>query len=86
MTRTAIVLATLLIMMSAGFAEDAQKTDCADMNANAAKRMDCVQIPRGRFRRATSSPDRSGRSFFGEGYDARVMAPTYPVYEPYRAR
>src|SRR5450631_594057 len=39
-----------------------------------------------RVRRSTSSPDKQDRSFFGEGYDARVMAPTYPLYEPYRAR
>jgi hypothetical protein len=91
MTRTAIVLATLLTMMSAGFAEDAPKqnapkTDCANADINAAERMDCVQTPRARVRRSTSSPDKSGRAFFGEGYDARVMAPTYPMYEPYRAR
>jgi hypothetical protein len=86
MTRTAIVLATLLIMMFAGFAEDAPKTDCANADINAAERMDCVQTPRARVRRSTSSPDKPGRSFFGEGYDARVIVPTYPMYEPYRAR
>jgi hypothetical protein len=91
MTRTAIVLATLLIMMSAGFAEDAPKqdapkTDCANADINAAERTDCVQTPRARVRRSTSSPDKPGRAFFDHGYDARVMAPTYPMYEPYRAR
>jgi hypothetical protein len=91
MIRIAVVLATLLMMMAAGFAEDAPKqdapkTDCANADINAAERMDCVQTPRARARRATSSPDKPGRFFFGQGYDARVMAPTYPMYEPYRAR
>ena len=86
MTRAAIVLTTLLTLMSAGFAEDAPKSDCANAAINAAERMDCVQTPKARVRRSTSSPDKPGKSFFGEGYDARVMAPTYPMYEPYRAR
>jgi hypothetical protein len=86
MIRIAVVSATLLMMMSAGFAEDAPKTDCASGAITAAEKMDCVQTPRARVRRGNSSPDKPYRFFFGDGYDARVMAPTYPMYEPYRAR
>jgi hypothetical protein len=96
MIRIAVVLATLLMMTSAGFAEDAPKqdapkqdapkNDCASGDTNAYEMTDCVQTPRARVHRTPSSPDKPGRSFFGEGYDARVMVPMYPRYEPYRAR
>jgi hypothetical protein len=90
MIRIAVVLATLLMMMSAGFAEDAPKqeapkNDCGSGATAAAERMDCAQTPRARVRRTTSTPDKPA-SFLGNGYDARVMVPTYPKYEPYRAR
>jgi hypothetical protein len=90
MIRIAMVSATLLMMMSIGFAEDAPKgdapkTECATGDTKVAEKMDCAQLPRARVRRRTSTEDRQG-SFFGSGYDARVMVPTYPKYEPYRAR
>jgi hypothetical protein len=90
MIRIAMVSATLLMMMSAGFAEDAPKqdapkNDCAGADTEAAEKMDCAQTPRARVRRSTSTPDKPV-NFLGNGYDARVMVPMYPKYEPYRAR
>ena len=92
MIRIAVVLTTLLTMMSIGFAQDAPrentpKTDCATGDSTVAEKMDCAELPRARarVRRRISTEDRPG-TFFGDGYDARVMAPTYPMYEPYRAR
>jgi hypothetical protein len=76
-----IVLATLLMMTSVGFAEDAAKQDapkneCSTGDTKAAETADCARAPKARVRRTTSTPDKLG-SFFGNGYDARVMAPTY---------
>ena len=81
MIRIAVVSATLLVMMSVGFAEDAAKQDapkyeCVTGDTKAAGTTDCVETPRARSRHRTSTPDKPG-SFFGNGYDARIMAPTY---------
>jgi hypothetical protein len=81
MIRIAAVSAALLMMMSIGFAEDAAKQDapkneCSPGDRTAAETTDCAQAPRARVRRTTSTPDKPG-SFFGNGYDARVMTPTY---------
>jgi hypothetical protein len=90
MIRIAVVSAALLMMMSAGSAEDAPKqdapkNDCASADIKAAEALDCAQTPRARVRRTTSTPDKPV-NFLGNGYDARVMVPMYPKYEPYRAR
>jgi uncharacterized membrane protein len=79
MTRTAIVLATLLVTTTAGFAEDtpkqdAPKNECVAGDIKVAGTTDCARGPRARVRRTTS--DKPG-SFLSRGYDARVMAPTY---------
>jgi hypothetical protein len=82
MTRTAIMLAALLATTTAGFAaedqpkEDPPKSACATGNTEVTGTTHCIQVPRSRTRRSTSTPDRPP-SFLGTGYDARVMAPTY---------
>jgi hypothetical protein len=81
MIKVAVVSATLLMMMSVGFAEDAPRQDapkneCSTADTKAAETADCAQAPKARVRRRTSTPDKPG-SFFAKGYDARVMAPTY---------
>jgi hypothetical protein len=81
MIRIAVVSATLLMMMSVGFAEDAPKQDapnneCSTGDTKAAETTDCARAPKARVRRSTSTPDKPG-NFFGNGYDARIMAPTF---------
>jgi hypothetical protein len=81
MTRTAIMLAALLATTTAGFAaedqpkEDSPKSACAPGNTEVTGTTDCIRAPRNRTHRSTSTPD---QPHFGTGWDARVMAPTYP--------
>jgi hypothetical protein len=83
MTKAAIVLATLLITTAAGFAEDAPKTGYAAGDPTAAEAADCFRKrcaagdPTTAERRTRIRQTGSSRPLIGQGYDARVMAPTY---------